>query len=185
MKIVILNVGNGGRVEVIDVEDHLVNGDIEGFLTKEGYSLNNISWMQVNSANFPMKYHHYCANTEKGDMEHFLRVEAVGYMTIDQQVKALQRREQAELKEAILNYGEQVDGGYEIHLHADFPVVAGYDYYRPTDIKIMAARTDAEGHLSLIGVDNDTLDDPHAINPDDIFGGQLDFVTSTIMAMEK
>ena len=100
--------------------------------------------------------------------------------SIYEQLKALKQQEQAELIAAIRQYGEQVDGGYEIHFEGDCPIIAGYIYETPGDIVIMAVRVDGEGHLSMIGEDKECRGDQLSIFPDDIFAGQLDYVTSEI-----
>ena len=47
------------------------------------------------------------------------------------------------------------------------------------------ARLDADGNLSLLGEDKEVRDGQYDIEPSDIFGGQLDYVTSSIGAWMK
>lgn len=42
MKIIVMDSANV-RIEVLNVPDHMINEDIEQFLTEHDYSLNNIS----------------------------------------------------------------------------------------------------------------------------------------------
>jgi hypothetical protein len=63
--------------------------------------------------------------------------------------------------------------------------VAGYLFDEPRDIVIDAARLDADGNLSLLGEDKEVRDGQYDIEPSDIFGGQLDYVTSSIGAWMK
>jgi hypothetical protein len=44
---------------------------------------------------------------------------------------------------------------------------------------------DADGNLSLLGEDKEVRDGQYDIEPSDIFGGQLDYVTSSIGAWMK
>ncbi len=96
-----------------------------------------------------------------------------------------QHREQDELKAALRKYGTEVDGGFEVHFEGEQPIVAGYLFDEPRDIVIDAARLDADGNLSLLGEDKEVRDGQYDIEPSDIFGGQLDYVTSSIGAWMK
>ena len=97
----------------------------------------------------------------------------------------LQHREQDELKAALRKYGTEVDGGFEVHFEGEQPIVAGYLFDEPRDIVIDAARLDSDGNLSLLGEDKEVRDGQYDIEPSDIFGGQLDYVTSSIGAWMK
>ena len=78
-----------------------------------------------------------------------------------------------------------MDGGFEVHFDGEQPIVAGYLFDEPRDIVIDAARLDADGNLSLLGEDKEVRDGQYDIEPSDIFGGQLDYVTSSIGAWMK
>ena len=43
MKIIVMDSANV-RIEVLNVADHMLEDEIELFLSEHGYSLNNISW---------------------------------------------------------------------------------------------------------------------------------------------
>lgn len=105
--------------------------------------------------------------------------------SIHEQVKAIKRQEQTELITAVRRYGKQADGGYEIHFEADFPIVAGYLFDEPTDIVIMAVRVDTEGYLSLIGEDKEYRGEQYSIEPDELFAGQMDYISSDVYAYNK
>ena len=62
---------------------------------------------------------------------------------------------------------------------------AGYLFDEPRDIVIDAARLDADGNLSLLGEDKEVRDGQYDIEASDIFGGQLEYVTSSIGAWMK
>ncbi len=78
-----------------------------------------------------------------------------------------------------------MDGGFEVHFEGEQPIVAGYLFDEPRDIVIDAARLDSDGNLSLLGEDKEVRDGQYNIEPSDIFGGQLDYVTSSIGAWMK
>lgn len=103
-------------------------------------------------------------------------------MTIYQLTQALKHREQEELKGMLCKYGEHVDNGFELHFNDEQPIVAGYLFDEPTDIVIMAARVSAQGDLTLIGEDKECRGESLDIDPDEIFAGHLDYVTSSIHA---
>ena len=72
-----------------------------------------------------------------------------------------------------------------MHCEDEQPTAAGFLFDEPRDIVIDAARLDADGNLSLLGEDKEVRDGQYDIEPSDIFGGQLDYVTSSIGAWMK
>ena len=48
MKIIVMDSADL-RIEVLNVADHLLEDEVELFLSEHGYSLNNISWMAAPS----------------------------------------------------------------------------------------------------------------------------------------
>ena len=56
MKIIILHDADA-RIEYLDVADHLLGSDIEEFLTRQGFSVNNITW--------PVSYTHLQSKEER------------------------------------------------------------------------------------------------------------------------
>ena len=184
MKIIILHDADA-RIEYLDVADHLLGSDIEEFLTRQGFSVNNITWLVTSADHIPVVYHKYDIDCKTGEATHTKREAELQDLTIHGQLQALQHREQDELKAALRKYGTEVDGGFEVHFEGEQPIVAGYLFDEPRDIVIDAARLDADGNLSLLGEDKEVRDGQYDIEPSDIFGGQLDYVTSSIGAWMK
>lgn len=185
MKIIILHDADA-RIEVLDVDASLLKDDIDGFLAEEGYSLSNITWLATNANEIPVIFHRYRKDLQNMCQVHTKREESLYYMSIHQQTKALQSREQEELRAAIRQHGKRVENGYEVHFKEDVPVVAGYINYDPRDIAITEVKVDDDGHLTLFGEDNEyRIGDPYKIEPYDIFGGQLEYVTSYVILIDN
>lgn len=184
MKIIILHDADA-RIEYLDVADHLIGSDIEEFLTRQGFSVNNITWLVTSADHIPVVYHKYDIDRKTGEATHTQREAELKDLTIHGQLQALKLREQDELKAALRKYGTEVDGGFEVHFEGEQPIVAGYLFDEPRDIVIDAARLDADGNLSILGEDKEVRDGQYDIEPSDIFGGQLDYVTSSIGAWMK
>lgn len=179
MKIIILHDADA-RIEFLDVADHLIGSDIEEFLTRKGFSVNNITWLATSADRVPVIFHKFDIDRKTGEATHTRREAQLKDFTIHGQLLELKYREQDELKSALRKYGEEVDGGFEVHLEGVHPIVAGYLFDEPCDIVIDAARMDADGNLSLIGEDKQDKGEQFNIEPSDIFGGQLDYLTSNI-----
>lgn len=191
MKIIILHDADA-RIEYLDVADHLLGSDIEEFLTRQGFSVNNITWLVTSADHIPVVYHKYDIDRKTGEATHTQREAELAFddgqnadLTIHGQLQALQHREQDELKTAIRKYGTEVDGGFKVHFEGEQPIVAGYLFDEPRDIVIDAARLDAYENLLLLGEDKEVRDGQYDIEASDIFGGQLDYVTSSIGAWMK
>ena len=184
MKIIILHDADA-RIEYLDVADHLIGSDIEEFLSRKGFSVNNITWLAASTDHVPVVYHKFDIDRKTGEATHTQREAQLQDLTIHGQLQELKHREQDELKTALRRYGEEVDGGFEVHFEGEQPIVAGYLFDEPRDIVIDAARLDADGNLSLLGEDKEVRDGQYDIEPSDIFGGQLDYVTSSIGAWMK
>ena len=58
MKIIVMDSANV-RIEVLNVADHMLEDEIELFLSEHGYSLNNISWMAAPIDFVPVQFHEY------------------------------------------------------------------------------------------------------------------------------
>lgn len=179
MKIIILHDADA-RIEFLNVADQLVGSDIEEFLTRNGFSVNHITWLATSADEVPVAYHKFSIDKTTGEATHKHRTARMECLTIHGQLQELKCREQDELKSALREYGENVDGGYEVHFEGEQPVVAGYLFDEPCDIVIDTARVDAGGNLSLIGEDKQDRGEQFDIGPNDIFGGQLESVTSSI-----
>lgn len=184
MKIIILYDADA-RIELLDIADHLVGSDIEEFLTGKGYSVNNITWFAASTDYIPVVYHKFDINRENDEETHNQWEVRMNEFTIHEQLQELKRREQDNLKASLRKYGEEVGGGFEVYFEEEQPIVAGYLFDEPRDIAIDAARVDADGNLSLIGEDKEVRDGQYNIEPSDIFGGQLDYIISSIGAWMK
>jgi len=181
MKIIILHDADA-RIEFLDVADRLIGSDIEEFLTGKGFSVNNITWLAASTDHVPVVYHKFDIDRKTGEVTQTQRTAQLRDQSVYGQLQELKHREQDELKAALRKYGEEVDGGFETHFEGELPIVAGYLFDEPCDIVIDAARMDADGNLSLIGEDKQDRGEQYGIEPGDIFGGQLDYVTSSIRA---
>ena len=65
MKIIILHDADA-RIEYLDVADHLLGSDIEEFLTRQGFSVNNITWLVTSADHIPVVYHKYDIDCKTG-----------------------------------------------------------------------------------------------------------------------
>lgn len=101
-------------------------------------------------------------------------------LSIYDSVKAIKRREQQELADALRKHGSKVYDGYEYHFEDECPIIGAYDYEEPCDVVILSARVDKDGYIKLIGDEKNDRGNPHSIDPDDVFAGQLEYVTSSI-----
>lgn len=173
------------RIEVLDVANSLIKDDVELFLSQHGYSLNETTWFTGELVDVPVAFHNYKTDDETGEETHTCRNARLRDFSIHEQVQELKKREQDELKAAISKYGEYVDGGYEVHFEGEQPIVGGYLFDEPCDIVITAVRVNEKGYLRILGEDKECRDVQHSIEPDDIFGGHLDYVTSNIKSLNK
>ena len=101
-------------------------------------------------------------------------------LSIYDSVKAIKRREQQELADALRKHGSKVDDGYEFHFEDECPIIGAYDYEEPCDVVIFSARVDMDGYLKLIGDEKNDRGNPHSIDPDDVFAGQLEYIVTSI-----
>lgn len=72
MKIIVMDSANV-RIEVLNVADHMLEDEIELFLSEHGYSLNNISWMAAPIDFVPVLFHEYDTDKENGEEVHATR----------------------------------------------------------------------------------------------------------------
>ena len=180
MKIIVLNSGDL-RIEVISVPDHLVeDGKIEEFLQSEYYPLNNFSWMAGSIGYVPVTFHEY----DLDDTGNEIQTSSNGRLTssIYESVQDIKRRERDELCAALINHGKKVDDGYEYTFSPECPIIAAYNGDEPCDVVILSVRMDKKGILTIVG--EEKLDRTYSfeLDPDNIFAGQLSFVTSEIVA---
>lgn len=184
MKIIILHDADA-RIEYLDVADYLIGSDIEEFLTRQGFSVNNITWLATTADRIPVVLHKFDIDRKTGETTHTQRETQLKDFTIHGQLQELKCREQNELKAALRKYGTKVNGSFEVHFKEEQPIVAGYLFDEPRDIAIATVRMGTNGNLSLVGKDKEVRCGKHTIAPNDIFGGELDYVTSSIGAWTK
>lgn len=120
MKIIVMDSANV-RIEVLNVPDHMINEDIEQFLTEHDYSLNNISWMAAPIDFVPVQFHDYSISQPNGEFMHASRNARLKDFTIYDSVQEVKNREQEELATALRLHGEKVDDGYEWHFEENVP----------------------------------------------------------------
>lgn len=103
--------------------------------------------------------------------------------TIHEEVAALQAQEQKELKKKLRECGKKTANGYEYTFDNEDmrPIIAAYNYDEPADVVIIAAKLNKWGKLTLIGDEKCDRGNEHEMHINDIFAGQLDYVTSAIV----
>ena len=179
MKIIVMDSTNV-RIEVLNVADHMLEDEIELFLSEHGYSLNNISWMADPIDYVPVQFHEYDTDKENGEEVHTTRSARLKDFSIYDSVQEMKHREQEELAAALHLHGEKVDDGHEWHFEGECPIVAAYDYDEPYDVVILSVRVNRYGKLTIIGDEKNDRGNEHKIDADDIFAGQMSFITSEI-----
>ena len=106
--------------------------------------------------------------------------------TIYQLVTEIKKKEQSELIETIRTWGTQtVDGGFKYVFEDESPIVAGYSYDEPSDLVITQVGVTPKGHLFIVGAEKNVGFVPQNIQPNDIFAGHIDVITSDIIARTK
>ena len=179
MKIIVMDSANV-RIEVLNVADHMLEDEIELFLSEHGYSLNNISWMAAPIDYVPVQFHEYGICQTNGEELHVVRHARLKDFSIYESVQEIKHREQEELKAALRLHGDKVDDGYEWHFEGECPIVAAYDYDEPCDVVILSVRVDKDGYFTIIGDEKNDRGNEHEIDIDEIFAGHLDFIISEI-----
>ena len=179
MKIIVLDSANV-RIEFFDVADNMLNDDIERFLAEHNISLNSVSWMAAPIDYVSVILHDISLDKKSGEEVHSLRPAKLKNFSIHESVQEVKHREQVELSNALRFHGKQVDNGYEWHFEGECPIVAAYDYDEPCDLVILSARVNRYGKLTIIGDEKNDRGNEHEIKADDIFAGQMDFITSEI-----
>lgn len=150
MKIIVMDSANV-RIEVLNVADHMLEDEIELFLSEHGYSLNNISWMAAPIDFVPVQFHEYDTDKENGEEVHATRSGRLKDFSIYDSVQEVKNREQEELATALRLHGEKVDDGYEWHFEGECPIVAAYDYESlVTLLSLLSEWIKTETSLSLV-----------------------------------
>ena len=102
--------------------------------------------------------------------------------TIQQLIDEVRSIERAELREALIRKGKKTKKGFEYKFGPECPIIAAYNGDEPCDVVILSVRMDKKGILTITG--EEKLDRTYSfeLDPDNIFAGQLSFVTSEIVA---
>lgn len=102
--------------------------------------------------------------------------------TIKQMVDEVKFRERYELRQAVINKGRKTKDGWEYEFDDENrPIVAAYSYDEPADVIIYSVSVwKKDGVLTIIGYNNDDTGSVHKIKPEDIFAGQMEFITNNI-----
>ena len=102
--------------------------------------------------------------------------------SIQSLIDEIKQRERSELRTALMSHGKKVDNGYEYKFGPECQIIAAYSGDEPCDVVILSVRMDRKGHLIIIG--EEKLDRTYSfeLDPDNIFAGQLQYVTSEIVA---
>lgn len=107
-------------------------------------------------------------------------------LTVQERVKAVKDFECQELIKALREFGEENEEGcHEVHFE-EKPVVAGYSGDYPHDITILAVTVNAKDELTFLGfeTEDECDDDAREYSADDIFAGQIEYVTNSIKQEE-
>ena len=181
MKIMVLNYENAS-VELVTVDNSINMEDIEIFLDEKGFNVSNINWMECGklSENFPMKYHRITKDGESGEEIHSVRESVLDDGSVYDSVQEIKRRERKELIQAVRQYGKQVEDGVEYRFDGECPIVAAYDYEEPADVVILTVKVDKDDNLIIMGDEKNDRGNVQSIEADDIFAGQVDFITQSI-----
>ena len=179
MKIIVMDSANV-RIEVFDVADNMLNDNIEKFLAEHYISLNSVSWMAAPIDYVSVILHDISIDKKTGEEMHSLRPAKLKNFSVYDSVQEVKHREQVELTNALRLHGKQVDDGHEWHFEGECPIVAAYDYDEPCDVVILSVRVNIYGKLTIIGDEKNDRGNEHEIEADDIFAGQMSFITSEI-----
>lgn len=168
------------RIEFFDVADNMLNDDIEKFLAEHYISLNSVSWMAAPIDYVSVILHDISIDKKTGEEVHSLRPAKLKNFSVYDSVQEVKHREQVELTNAFRLHGKQVDDGHEWHFEGECPIIAAYDYGEPCDVVILSVRVNRYGKLTIIGDEKNDRGNEHEIKADDIFAGQMSFITSEI-----
>jgi hypothetical protein len=104
---------------------------------------------------------------------------------IYEKIQEIKKIEQNELIQALKLHGDNVDEGFEIHFEHDNPIIASYGSEDPYDAVIMAVRVDKNDTITILAEDKNYRGESHDLYVDDIFAGQLSYVTDEIYHQNK
>ena len=184
MKIIILH-DSDAKIEIVEVGSSLIKekyeGDVEYFLSDKNYSVNNITWMCTGDDKVPVTFHKYEVD-EDGVEVHTSREDTIEDLSIYKAYKKVMRREKEELRAKVSKYGKvNADGDKEyVFDKENAPIIAGYLNDEPCDITVSSVFLIQEEVVALVGRDKEGYLEERHIDPDEVFMGHLEFVTSEI-----
>ena len=103
-------------------------------------------------------------------------------ISIQSLIDEIKQRERGELRTALINHGKKVDDGFEYKFGLECPIIAAYIDDEPCDVVILSVQMDKKGVLTFIGEKKLDRTFSFELYPDNIFAGQLQYVTSEIVA---
>lgn len=115
--------------------------------------------------------------------------------TIHDAVENIKRREQVELAEAVRKFGKKTPKGYEFRFKENSPIIAAYSNDEPCDIIVLAVMLEeyelpdckdiVKTKFTLLATEKGSGFQPKEYMPDEAFAGQLEYVTSDLIAQAK
>ena len=100
--------------------------------------------------------------------------------TVYEAVKQIKAREQQELIDVLRQYGTPTSTGCEYRFEDESPIVASYINDEPCDLVVLAVWFDGNT-LSIYGMEKNCGFSPRFHDPNEVFAGHLDCVTSEII----
>ena len=100
--------------------------------------------------------------------------------TVYEAVRQIKAREQQELAEVLKQYGTPTSTGCEYRFEDESPIVASYINDEPCDLVVLAVWLDGNA-LSIYGMEKNCGFSPRFHDPNEVFAGHLDCVTSEIV----
>ena len=101
--------------------------------------------------------------------------------TISALLLEIKVRERSNLRNSVITYGRRVKKGWEYHFDDECPIIASYHHNEPCDVVILSVRVNKDGALIIRGDEKLDRGNEFELDPDNIFAGQLEYVTSNIL----
>ena len=101
---------------------------------------------------------------------------------IDNWVKNIKSKEQESLQHALYKHGELLENTYRYTFKEnEEPLIASYFHDEPTDIVVLQVEKRKGFPPRLLATDKEGYCEPELISCDEVFAGQLQYVTSYII----
>jgi len=95
-------------------------------------------------------------------------------------IKTLRRCEQDDLKNKLVLEGNSYGKGLEWVFKDEQPCVAAYSHDELCDVVVLSVRIDSDLLITIIGDEKLNRGQEHVIDVNDIFVGELEYITSEI-----